>query len=192
MTLASCAQCSGEWCKPQVPVEETPPYCPRRLEPRALAEADDVRGSDEEVQRLLDVARSVELDGYGVWPRVQELIEFSKRLGVKRIGVAFCAGLRTETASLAKILESHGFEVATVACTVNQGCNPVGQAQVLNAQDVDVAVVMGLCIGHDMLFHRYVKVPVTNLVVKDRVTCHNPAAPLLSFYWVDRLTKSPD
>ena len=190
MKLVSCVRCSGEWCTSDIAVEETPAYCPRRLATAALAQADDIRGRDEEVNRLLEVARSVEMDGYGVWPRVRELIEFAKRLDAKRIGVAFCAGLRKETDSLARILESHGFEMASVACTVNSGCNPVGQAHVLNAQEVDIAVVMGLCLGHDMLFHRYVRAPVTNLVVKDRVTCHNPAAPLLSLYWQDRLAKS--
>ena len=190
MKLVSCAGCSAEWCTADIAVEETPGYCPRRLATEALVQADDIRGGDEEVKRLLEVARLVETEGYGVWPRVRELIEFAKHLGVHRIGVAFCAGLRKETDSLVGILESHGFGTASVACTVNSGCNPVGQAHVLNAQEVDIAVVMGLCLGHDMLFHKYVRAPVTNLVVKDRVTCHNPAAPLLSFYWQDRLLKS--
>jgi uncharacterized metal-binding protein len=52
---------------------------------------------------------------------------------------------------------------------------------------VDLALAVGLCVGHDLLFHRYVRAPMTTLVVKDRVTCHNPAAPLLSFYWEDKL-----
>lgn len=190
MELVSCVRCSGEWCKPDIAVRETPANCPRRLATEALAQADDIRGGDEDVKRLLEIARSVEMEGYRVWPRVRELIEFANRLGVQRIGVAFCAGLRKETDSLARILESHGFEMASVACTVNSGCNPVGQAHVLNAQDIDIAVVMGLCVGHDMLFHRYVRAPVTSLVVKDRVTCHSPAAPLLSFYWQDTLVKS--
>jgi uncharacterized metal-binding protein len=43
---------------------------------------------------------------------------------------------------------------------------------------------------HSSPFLRYVRAPVTSLVVKDRVTCHSPAAPLLSFYWQDALVKS--
>jgi len=76
----------------------------------------------------VQVAKSVETEGYRRWPRVQELIEFSKRLGIEKIGVAFCVGLKEETAQLAKILESHGFNPSPVACSVNGGCNPVGQA----------------------------------------------------------------
>jgi len=37
-------------------------------------------------------------------------------LGLKKLGVAFCVGLKEETTQLAKILESHGFELSTVAC----------------------------------------------------------------------------
>jgi uncharacterized metal-binding protein len=187
MALVSCVRCTGQWCDAESALEEAPAFCPRRVEAEALAEADRIRRTDADVKRLWEIGRSVETDGYRVWPRVQELIEFSTRLDVKRIGVAFCAGLRKETESLVQILESHGFEVASVACTVNTGCNPVGQAHVLNAQKVDIAVVMGLCLGHDMLFHKFVQMPVTNLVVKDRVTCHNPSGPLLNRYWLKTL-----
>ena len=62
--------------------------------------------------------------------------------------------------------------------------------QMLNAQGVDISVVMGLCLGHDMLFHKFIESPVTDLVVKDRVTCHNPAGPLLNRYWLETLVKS--
>ena len=190
MELSSCAGCSGEWCEPEVAVAETPVFCPRRLAAAALEKAERIREEDAEVKRLWEVGHSVEADGYRVWPRVQELIEFSRRLGVKRIGIAFCVGLRKETESLVRILESQGFEVASVACSVNRGCNPVGQAQVLNAHRVDISVVMGLCLGHDMLFHKFAEAPVTDLVVKDRVTCHNPAGPLLNRYWLKTLVRS--
>jgi len=189
MALADCARCSGKWCNPDVPVDETPDLCPRRLAPGPLAEADRIRSEDPAVKRLDEVAASVETDGYRIWPRVQELIEFSNRLNMRRIGIGFCVGLRKETQSLVEILESHGFEVATVACTVNRGCNPVGQAQVLNAMGVDLYVVMGLCLGHDALFTQFAEGPVTTLVVKDRVTCHSPVGPLLSRYWLKTLVK---
>ena len=60
-------------------------------------------------------------------------------------------GATEETMQLAKILESHGFELSTVACTVNGGCNPVGQAMTLNQQGTELNVIMGLCMGHDVL-----------------------------------------
>jgi uncharacterized metal-binding protein len=52
------------------------------------------------------------------------------------------------------------------------------QAEILNAEAVDLAIMLGLCIGHDTLFIKYCRVPVTVLAVKDRVTGHNPLAAL--------------
>jgi uncharacterized metal-binding protein len=57
-------------------------------------------------------------------------------------------------------------------------CNPIVQAMIINRSKVDMAVMLGLCIGHDTLFIRYCKVPLTVLAVKDRVTGHNPLAAL--------------
>jgi len=50
--------------------------------------------------------------------RVDELIEFSRRMKYKRLGMAFCAGLAREAAILSTILESHGFDVVAVTCKV--------------------------------------------------------------------------
>jgi hypothetical protein len=66
VNLVSCVRCSGEWCKPDIAVKETPADCPRRLATEALAQADDIRGGDEDVERLLEIARSVEMDGHRV------------------------------------------------------------------------------------------------------------------------------
>ena len=39
--------------------------------------------------------------------RVEEVMEFARRLGIKKLGVATCAGLLSESAVLAKILRSN-------------------------------------------------------------------------------------
>ena len=39
-------------------------------------------------------------------------------------------------------------------------------------------VVLGLCVGHDTLFIRHSKAPVTVLSGKDRVLAHNPVGAL--------------
>lgn len=183
MREVQCVACQGHACTGDI--AKTPDYCPRRNAEEALERAEEIRTTDEEVKRIVEVAKVVETEGYRKWPRVRELIEFAKRLGIRRLGIAFCTGLREETSQLAKILESHGFSLSTVACTVNQGCNPVGQALTLNAQETELNVIMGLCMGHDVLFTRFSEAPVTTLVVKDRAMCHNPVAPLVNPYWRD-------
>jgi uncharacterized metal-binding protein len=47
-----------------------------------------------------------------------------------------------------------------------------------NRAETGVNVIVGLCLGHDMLFTKHSKAPVTTLVCKDRVTGHNPVAVL--------------
>jgi uncharacterized metal-binding protein len=102
------------------------------------------------------------------WTRLEELMEFSRRMGFKRLGIASCIGLKKESISLARILESRGFEVEGVFCKVGgvhkerrglsrdkmlrkEGfeamCNPVAQARLLNDAGADLNIIMGLCVG---------------------------------------------
>ncbi len=127
--------------------------------------------------------------------RVQEICEFSHRMGYKRLGLAFCVGLKSEAAVVESILTDNGFEVVSVCCKagrtskdllgisdqdkIYQGtdesmCNPIFQAEMLNHHETDFNVLLGLCVGHDSLFFKYSKAMVTVLAVKDRVTGHNP------------------
>ena len=64
-------------------------------------------------------------------------------------------------------------------------CNPIMQAALLEKEGTEFNIVMGLCVGHDSVFYKYSAAPVTTLVCKDRVTCHNPVSVLYnaeSFY----------
>ncbi len=157
----------------------------------AVAEYDE-----EENNRIMMNAAQIEREYYCKMTRVEETIEFAKRMGYEKIGVATCVGLIKETKTLVKILRAHGFDVYAVACKVGgiektllgipedckevgpNICNPISQAMILNERGTDMNIVMGLCVGHDILFNKYAKAPTTTLVAKDRVTGHNPAAPL--------------
>jgi uncharacterized metal-binding protein len=134
------------------------------------------------------------------FPRIEELVQFADKCGYHRLGIAFCIGLRNEAAMFTNILENRGFEVISVCCksgaTAKERigikpeqkiggpenwesmCNPIVQAEVLNAEAVDLAIMLGLCVGHDTLFIKYCRLPLTVLAVKDRVTGHNPLAAL--------------
>lgn len=108
--------------------------------------------------------------------------------------------LREESRLLTKILENRGFDVVSVCCkagaipkerigiTENQKiqgpgsfesmCNPIVQAEILNAEGTEFNISVGLCVGHDSLFFKYAHAPTTVLIAKDRVFGHNPAAAL--------------
>lgn len=146
------------------------------------------------------------------WTRVEDTIALAKLMGWKRIGIATCIGLLSETDSLAAILEAQGLEPLTVCCkagsidkvslgiaeedkvrpnTFEPACNPIAQAELCNRAETDMNIIIGLCVGHDMLFNKHSKAPVTTLVCKDRVTGHNPVAVLYgqNFYF-KRLQKT--
>ena len=179
MAIVQCVNCEVRVCEDS-DIENTPEFCPRRHAREALEEAQEISASDPEVSKYIDVAASVGREGRGQWTRVQELAEFAKRIGVSKLGLAFCVGLKEEATMLAKILESHGFDLTSVACTVEGGCNPVGQALILNQMRTELNISMGLCMGDDIVFSKFSQAPVTTIVVKDRATYHNPIAPLAS------------
>jgi len=156
---------------------------------------------------MLNLARSsalTEAAGYGVWSRVREIIEFSRRAGFSRLGLAFCVGLRREAAAAGNIFRENGFTVFSVICKsgsapkeeiglrdeekVRPGqfeamCNPVAQAKILNETGTELNILLGLCVGHDSLFIKYSLAPVTVLAVKDRVLAHNPLGALYATHY---------
>jgi len=136
---------------------------------------------------------------YPIKPRMQETIEFAHKMGYKRLGLAFCGGLRHEAKIVSDILKEQGFTMTSVVCKtggtpkeflkineeqkVRPGkfesmCNPIIQAMVLNAANTEFNIFFGLCVGHDSLIMRYSNAFCTTLVVKDRVTGHNPLAAI--------------
>lgn len=142
---------------------------------------------------------SIEAAGYGQWPRLRETVEFCKSMGYKRIGLAFCKGLKKEAKVVAGILRKHGFEVVSVICKTGgfskeeagipkenklnpdafeAMCNPIGQAMLLNGQNTEFNIALGLCVGHDSLFYKHSEALVTTLVAKDRVLAHNPCGDI--------------
>lgn len=62
---------------------------------------------------------------------------------------------------------------------------------VLNDLQTDLNIIVGLCIGHDILFTKYSEAPVTTFIVKDRVTGHNPAISFIPAIIRESLINSP-
>ena len=53
-----------------------------------------------------------------------------------------------------------------------------------NKETTDLNIILGLCIGHDILFTQHSEAPVTTIVVKDRVLAHNPVGAIYSNYYL--------
>jgi uncharacterized metal-binding protein len=138
--------------------------------------------------------------------RVEETLIFVKRMGYKKVGVATCLGLLSECNQFARAAKAYDVNLCGVACKIGaidktkmglaeedkivpnaheSMCNPIKQAEYLNREKTDFNIIIGLCVGHDTLFIKHSKAPVTYLIVKDRVLCHNPVGALYtvnSFY----------
>ena len=195
-----CAYCppNVRACRVGASDERGPGFCPSKVDGKALDDAWS-RYDDPELRHIAQVSAEVESQGYCKWTRVEEICYFARNMGFKRIGIATCISFVDHAKTLSGILESHGFEVASVACKsggvdkqdlglredqkIFPGghesiCNPVAQAEFLNRAGCQLNVVLGLCVGHDGLFFRHAEGLTTVLVTKDRVLAHNPIGAL--------------
>ena len=131
--------------------------------------------------------------------RLAEAMDVAHALGVRHVGISFCVGFKEEAKELTKILKANGFNVSSVCCktgavpkeragisddqkikpgTTEMVCNPVAQAELLNRDQVQLAMVLGQCVGHDAATLGHIAVPAFCLVAKDRVLAHNTVAAL--------------
>ncbi len=201
-----CAKCGQFACYSDKP-DEGPPHCPMRTMKEAIGDAEEL-GQEPMTREFARMASLQEFEGYMHLPegrtprnpRVEEVAQFAKKMGYKRLGIAFCIGLKREAQIFTEILNNRGFEVVSVCCKVGAipkekigireeekiagagsreaMCNPIAQAMVLNAENTDFNIAVGLCVGHDSLFFKHSHAPTTVLIAKDRVFGHNPAAGL--------------
>ncbi len=148
--------------------------------------------SDPHEKMMMQTAAFVESEFYGVLNRIEEVVEFASRMRYKKLGIAFCVGLKEEATRIADFL-SNFFEIEAICCKVcgipksemgapmsdrvgPVSCNPIEQARMFEEKKTDLNLVIGLCVGHDALFIKHSHTYVVPLVVKDRVLGHNPLA----------------
>lgn len=191
-----CSYCERKRCFAG-DLSQAPDFCP------TLTKADLIKGAkaklkEPETQKMAqDVARTWK--DYGKLTRVEETVLYARLQGHKKLGLAFCVGLAQEAELFTNLLINEGFEVASACCMCGAlssedvalpeedkimpnarqpMCNPIGQAMVLDSEGCDLNILLGLCVGDDVLFIKHSKAPVTVLAVKDRVLAHNPLGAL--------------
>ena len=211
-----CAQCKPKYCTERIS-EETPlpSFCPIKNFKNLIQESTE-KYKSKKIHSFYLHSALTEKEAYDekaareegkivpIRPRIKEVAEFAKKIGVQKIGIAFCSGLADEASRASAILENHGLEVCSAICSCGSldknelgvppeykirnpeqfeaACNPLLQAELLNQAETGINIIIGLCVGHDMLFTMNSKAPVTTLVVKDRFTGHNPVISLYTRY----------
>lgn len=196
----TCSDCAVLACRSRDEAKY-PAFClTEHVDQALLDEVVQIYHDDAEQGEIARVSAGIEGEFYGKLTRVEETIEFIKRMGYKKVGIASCVGLMNETRMFAKLLKANKIKYYTVGCKIgavdkteigipnekklNRGCghesmcNPIMQAKALAAQGTDFNIVIGLCVGHDTLFLRHSEAPTTVMIVKDRVLAHNPVAAL--------------
>ncbi len=204
-----CARCPFEMSQRLCKIEngKAPNGCPTQYKPHCIEQSLQAY-QDAETCEFARQASLQESAGYGdrhlgysrihpIRSRIQETIEFAWRMNYRRLGLAFCVGLRNEAKIVEKLMADHGFDMISVVCkagrvpkeaigireaekvvpsTFESMCNPVLQAMILNDEKTQFNILLGLCVGHDSLFFKYSQAPCTVLAVKDRLLGHNPLA----------------
>lgn len=212
--MTQCAKCpyNDKFCRFQE--GRAPEDCPTKAADPAISKAMPKYKSDR-YHRFALAAAAQEGAGYQqncdgpstpAKTRLEETIEFCRRMEYKKIGLAFCLGLQREASVVCDVLTGHGFQVVSVVCKVGGVCkedfgipkeskinpeeyevmcNPIAQAEICNKEQTDFNVVMGLCVGHDSMFLKNSDALCTVFAVKDRVLAHNPLGAVYtinSFY----------
>ena len=196
MKRYACSNCRIINCKHQD--KEYPKFCPtKELTSDEIQEIEKLYNEDNN-KEISRISAEIEEEFYCKYTRVEEIIEFAKRLKMNKIGIVACVGLMEESRTFAKILEKHDFKVYSAACKVgamkkteitgldeektvvtgNVMCNPLLQAKILNKEKTALNVIIGVCVGHDSLFYKYSDALCTTLVTKDKVLAHNPVGAL--------------
>ena len=128
MAKSECAKCGIKDRICRSPEGQGPAFCPTLYRKEVIGKANEEYVKPD-LLKFAHEASVQEAECYinrdvkpyvlhPVKPRVQEVCEFAQKMGYKkRLGIAFCGGLRKEALSLSQILEGQGFEVVSVICS---------------------------------------------------------------------------
>jgi uncharacterized metal-binding protein len=194
-----CALCSVRACSAEPGSKNPPKFCVMPEEAELLQEIERTYQERKDIRDLAVASALTESSGYMRRTRVEDIMDFARRIGAQKLGIAHCVGLMNEAKVAMEIFAANDFAVHTVCCKVGSIakekvgladeekvrpgnyealCNPIAQAALLAKAGTQLNVVIGLCVGHDSLFFMHSKAPTTVLVAKDRVLGHNPVAAL--------------
>ena len=177
----NCTQCDEKVCRKQ--------QSSCRRENFGKAEVMDEYKNPANTAVVAAAAFLVDSGRAGTLSRMEEIVEFARLMKYKKLGLAYCYGMEQYAKAIETLLLDGGFEVSAVSCSVGGlkqsevntescihkvSCNPLGQAEQLNSENVGLTVIAGICLGHDILLNRTLNMDFTTLVVKDRKYNHAP------------------
>lgn len=172
-----CTRCAAKGCRISEPCTD------RSSEYMDQYNTEEAQSITRAASKLVDNGRA------GTLSRLEEIVEYARLKDYRMMGVAYCYGMEQEASLLRDYLAKEGFKTVMASCTIDGiaeckvnttktdqsvSCNPIGQANVLNSSGADFTILMGLCLGHDILIQKKLNMEYTTWIVKDRVTKHRP------------------
>jgi uncharacterized metal-binding protein len=138
--------------------------------------------------KLVDGGRTGKLS------HLDEILEFIRLMNYNTVALAYYYSMEIEASKLTQILRSvDNVKILYVSCTTGSmaqngvntdscihkvSCNPIAQAMQLNKYGAEFVLTMGLYLGHDIIFSKYIESDATNFVVKDRLNKNNSIVEL--------------
>ena len=123
--FVECAKCPRPVCN-SAAFMKGPENCPTQIEADIIEETRHLY-KEPGLAEFARQASLVEAECYRKTPwapntvstvttRLEEILKLAKRMGYKKLGFAFCGGMRNEAGMLEPILENNGFQVVSVCC----------------------------------------------------------------------------
>jgi uncharacterized metal-binding protein len=182
----NCTRCNSKSCR-------TGESCGNEKFDREEVVTEFHRPENQEI--IQAAARLVDNGRAGTLSRLDEIIEFIHSMQYQKVGLAYCYGMEREASKFRDIFKKNNIRLTTISCStggilqdaINDkscihkvSCNPIGQAMQLNNEQVDFTLIMGICLGHDILLQKNLRMDFTTFLVKDRVHNHHPLQGLKS------------
>jgi len=117
-----CSLCGVRACTHEPSTKKMPSFCLVAVESEPLAAIERTYLEDEELRKLACESARTESAGYCRNTRIQEIVDFARRIGATRLGIAHCVGLMGEAKVAREIFLRDGFEVAAI-------CRKVGSIE---------------------------------------------------------------
>jgi len=163
-----------------------PRKCPSIVYKNIIQEAKSIYQSESsDARKIWKAFAKLIHTGGAKKSRVEHVIDVCTAMQINKIGIASCLRYIKIAHYLMKLLRKRGFEVHIALCKlggfkvedlkINKNtnwivCNPVAQALLLNALKCELNITLGLCMGQDLIFNKYSKGFVTNLIVKEKIS----------------------
>lgn len=176
MKMAQCAACFEQLCVGGE--KQTKDFCPAHLYPEIFKEAEKIYIQDAETRAMARNAAIMESRGYIVWPRLKDIIEFSKSRKHKKTALLFCPDLWREARKTSRILSENGFTVFSRVCGIGKSTPQAAEeyAAELNALSPEIVINAGLCVPFEARIIKLSKSPVSTFISRDKEFNNHPAA----------------